>query len=309
MAWKIKVGYGMKKDKKQILLAYVAIFVVAVLLAFNYQLFIVKNQFAPAGLNGIATMIQYKTGFSIGYMSLLINIPLCMLAYFFVEKKFAVRSLFFCLTYSFTYLFLQKFDMSAIQYNANGHDTIFPVILAGVLSGVVYGMCFKNSSSTGGTDIVSKYISKVKPELNFFYVTFTLNAIVAIASIFVYAEANDAGVLVYDYKPVCLCILYCFISTYMGNYIIAGTKKACQFTIITTHPDEITEEIFRLLKHGVTKLDAMGSYNNTKKTLLICVVNKNQISDFKNILYKYDDTFSYCETISETYGNFKKIKK
>ena len=73
--------------------------------------------------------------------------------------------------------------------------------------------------------------------------------------------------------------------------------------------DHFEEEIFRELKHGVTKLDAMGSYNNTKKTLLICVVNKNQISDFKNILYKYDDTFSYCETISETYGNFKKIKK
>ena len=299
----------MKKERLQNLVAYAVIFSAAVLLAFNYQLFIVKNQFAPAGLNGIATMIQYKTGFSIGYMSLLINIPLCALAFFFVEKRFAVRSLFFCLTYSFTYLFLQQFDMSAIQYNANGHDTVFPVILAGVLSGVVYGMCFKNSASTGGTDIVSKYISKVKPELNFFYVTFTLNAIVAVASIFVYAEANDAGVLVYDYKPVCLCILYCFISTYMGNYIIAGTKKACQFTIITTHPDEITEEIFKELKHGVTKIDAMGSYNNTKKTMLICVINKNQISDFKNILYKYDDTFSYCEIISETYGNFKKIKK
>ena len=121
----------MKKERIQILISYAVIFAVAVLLAFNYQLFIVKNHFAPAGLNGIATMIQYKTGFSIGYMSLLINIPLCILAYFFVEKRFAVRSLFFCLTYSFTYLSLQKFDMSAIQYNANGHDTIFPAKITG----------------------------------------------------------------------------------------------------------------------------------------------------------------------------------
>ena len=67
---------------------------VAVLLAFNYQLFIVKNDFAPAGLNGIATMIQYKTGFSIGYMSLIINIPLCILAYFFIDKNFSKHSLF-----------------------------------------------------------------------------------------------------------------------------------------------------------------------------------------------------------------------
>ena len=74
------------------------------LLAFTYQLFIVKNNFAPAGINGIATMIQYKTGFSIGYMSLIINVPLCSLAYFFVNRDFAKKSLLFCLVYSFAYL-------------------------------------------------------------------------------------------------------------------------------------------------------------------------------------------------------------
>ena len=144
--------------------------------------------------------------------------------------------------------------------------------------------------------------------MNFFYVTFTLNAIVAITSFFVYAKPDIEGSLSYDYKPVCLCIMYCFISTYIGNYIISGTKKACQFTVITTHPDEITKEIFSELKHGTTQIKAIGSYNKEEKTVLICVVNRHQIVDFKNILQKYDNTFSYCETINETYGNFKKIK-
>ena len=63
-----------------------------VVLGFTYQLFIVENNFAPAGLNGIATMVQYKTGFSIGYMSLLINAPLCVLAFSFVAKAFAKRT-------------------------------------------------------------------------------------------------------------------------------------------------------------------------------------------------------------------------
>ena len=199
-------------------------------------------------------------------------------------------------------------NLSAFQYDAKGHDTIFPVILSGVVSGIVYGLCFKNNASTGGTDIVSKYISKEKPELNFFYVTFALNAVVAAVAIFVYAEPNGAGVFVLDYKPSCLCILYCFISTVVGNYIISGTKKACKFTVITTHPDEITKEIFEVLKHGTTKVQAIGSYNNAERSILICVVNTHQIVDFKNILQKYDNTFSYCETVSETYGNFKRIK-
>lgn len=49
---------------------YFKIILSAVLLAFVYYIFIVPNNFAPAGLNGIATMIQYKSGFSISYMSL-----------------------------------------------------------------------------------------------------------------------------------------------------------------------------------------------------------------------------------------------
>ncbi|MBE6972015.1 MAG: YitT family protein [Ruminococcaceae bacterium] len=287
---------------------YAQIVFSAILLAFGYQLFIVENGFAPAGLNGIATMVQYKTGFSIGYMSLLINIPLCTLAYFLVERTFAVRSLCFCLTYSFTFLYLQKLGLDAFQYVTEGHDTIYPVILSGVVGGFVYGICFKQGASTGGTDIVAKYISKHRQELNFFWVTFSLNAVVAAASFFVYAKPGAAGQLVFDYKPVCLCVLYCFISSYIGSYIIKGTKTACEFTIITTHPEEIAAEISQTLRHTCTKVTGEGGFSHGEKTVLLCVVNNHQIVEFQNILKKYDDTFSFSQTVSETYGNFKKIK-
>lgn len=294
--------------KRQSIFAYIRIILVAMLLGFNYQLFIVVNDFAPAGLNGIATMIQYKTGFSIGYMSLIINVPLCILAYFFIDKIFAKRSLIFCLVYSFFYLYLQKLGLTAFQYDAHGHDTVFPVILSGVISGFVYGICFRSNSSTGGTDIVSKYISKKRPHLDFFWVTFSINTVVAIASFFVYAKPDDLGLLNYDYKPVCLCVLYCFLSSFVGSYIIRGSKSASKFTIITSHPNEITEDIKTYLRHGTTQITALGSFSKMEKTVLICVINNHQISDFKNILNKYGDTFSFCETVNETYGNFKKIK-
>ena len=225
----------------------------AILLAFVYYIFIIENNFAPAGLNGIATMIQYKTGFSISYMSLLINIPLSAFAYFFVHKDFAVKTLLFSVVYSFSYLFLQNSGLSYIQYHTLGHDTIYPVILSGVISGVVYGTCFRNNASTGGTDVVSRYINTVRPETNFFVVTFTLNGIVAISSIFVYAE--DA----LNYKPMALCILYCFISTFVGNLLLKTTKTAYKFTIITTREDDFIEEITQKLHHGCTKLDAIGT--------------------------------------------------
>ena len=296
------------KNSARTVLSYAEIIGAAVLLALTYQLFIVENGFAPAGLNGIATMVQYKTGFSIGYMSLLINSPLCVLAFFLIEKKFAMRSFCFCVTYSLVYLWLQRLGLEQFQYVTGGHDTIYPVILSGVIGGLVYGICFRQRASTGGTDIVSKYISEKKPELNFFWVTFAMNAIVAAASFFVYAQPGDDGRMSFNYKPVCLCVLYCFISSFVGSYIIRGTKTACEFTIVTSHPDEIIAEISNTLKHSCTKITGTGGFTSGEKSVLICVVNNHQIVEFQNILKRYDDTFSFSKTINETYGNFKMVK-
>ena len=282
--------------------SYVMVVAAALLLALNYHIFIVANNFAPAGLNGIATMIQYVTGFSISYMSLLINIPLSVYAYFFVQKSFAVKTLVFSLVYSFAFLFLQNAGFEFIQYNAHGHDTIYPVIISGVISGVVYGVCFRANASTGGTDIISRYINKVNPATNFFIVTFILNAIVAAISLFVYSESSV------DYKPVALCIIYCFISTFVGNYILKGTKTAYKFTVITAYPEDIVKDISLTLRHSTTKMTAVGTYSNQEKSVLLCVVNKHQLNDFQNILAKYPDTFSFYEVVNETYGNFKHIK-
>ncbi len=284
------------------LFEYSNIFLAAILLAFNYYVFIVTNNFAPAGLNGIATMIQYKTGFSISYMSLLINIPLSLAAYFLIQKQFAIKTLLFSLIYSIAFLLLQNSSLSFMQYNTQGHDTIYPVILSGVISGIVYGVCFRNNASTGGTDVISRYITEIKPNVNFFAITFILNGIVAISSIIVYA--NDT----LNYKPMALCIVYCFISTFVGNQLLKTTKTAYKFTIITTHKEEFIKDITKKLHHSCTEIDALGAYTGTKKTVLICIINKHQLNDFQKIIAKYNDTFSYFELVNETFGNFKHIK-
>lgn len=298
----------MKKNKVlSSLWTYTLIIAVAVLLAFNYQLFIVPNKFAPAGINGIATMIQHKLGLSIGYLSLMINIPLCILSFFTVSKKYAYKAFVFCITYSMVYLYLHDvIKLEAIQYQSNGVDTIFPALISGVLSGVVYGICFRTDASAGGTDIISKVIHKYIPEFNFFWIRFFLNAIVAVASLFVYADPTSQNII--NYKPVCLCLIYCFVASYFGDVMTKGVKVATKFTVITTHPDEIIEEVTKNFRHTATRIQAVGSYSNDEKTMLICVVNKHQMVEFSNMLKKYDNTFSFQETVNETYGNFKKIK-
>ncbi|HBF86654.1 MAG TPA: hypothetical protein DDW54_03135 [Clostridiales bacterium] len=296
----------MKKGRKA--LEYIAIVFAAAVSAVNYQLFIVKNNFAPAGVNGIATMIQYKSGFSLGYMSLIVNVPLCVFSFFTTNREFAVKSLIYSVVYSVVYLALGTLDIERFRYNANGVDTIYPVLIAGIIAGAVYALSFKVNSSTGGTDIISRFVSEKKKEINFFVFTFIINALVAVASFFVYSKTGADGKTVYDYKPVCLCLLYCFLSSFIGNILIKGFKSAYKFIIITDRADEICDEIIHRLKHSATRITGRGIYSGEDKEMLICVVNKHQLVDFENILKKYDGTFAFVETTNEIIGNFKTIK-
>ncbi len=293
-------------DKRKIgrgILEYFTIVLLATAFAFMYQVFVIPNDFAPAGLNGIATMIQHLCGFSVGYFSLIINVPLCICAFFFINREFAIKSLTFCLTYSATYLILQRMDLSSIQYAANGVDTIFPCLIAGLIGGCVYGSCVRVNASTGGTDILSKAISVKKPMLNFFWINFALNAVVAFASLF--AFSMDGGAFQLDYKPACLCILYCFMSSFLGSRILQGYKTAYKFIIITPHSEAIEKAIIQEFHRSATRLHGEGIYSEDNKQVLLCVVNKHQVADFKNLLKKYSDTFAFIETVNETVGNFK----
>ena len=87
---------------------YLVIVAVAMLAALNYELFVFPNSFAPSGLNGICTIIQYVSGISVGYMSLLINIPLAVLVFFKVSKPVAVRSMVYVVVFSVGLLILDK---------------------------------------------------------------------------------------------------------------------------------------------------------------------------------------------------------
>lgn len=300
----------MRSNKKSTkVFEYIVIVLMGILSALNYIIFIINNRFAPSGINGIATMIEYKLNFSIGYFALIVNIPLVILAFLIVDREFSIKSGLFTLSYSISYILLRKIDFSAFDYNAGGTDVILPVLAASIISGFIGGVVFKINSSTGGTDIVGKIISKKYSEFNFIWVTFILNVLVASVSYFVYGQEDPlTGKIEYDLKPVILCIIYCFVSSLVGNRMLNSAKAAVKFDVITDYGDEITKEILSEIHHGVTISKVEGGYSHKEKTHLICVVNKHQIVDFERILSKYSNTFAYFSSVNGTVGNFQKVR-
>ena len=53
--------------------------------AMSYHIFVFPNRFAPSGLNGLCTIVQEVAGITVGYLSLIINVPLALLVFRFVN--------------------------------------------------------------------------------------------------------------------------------------------------------------------------------------------------------------------------------
>ena len=289
----------MKKQLK----SYGIITLGSVIFALAFDVFFAANQVAMGGITGLAQVINALVpGLSVGTLAFVLNIPLFLAGWKFIGWHLLASSLYSLAVSSLA------IDAIAALRQFPPMDPMLACLCGGALMGFGLGLVFSQGATTGGTDIVSKFINTRKPSLNFFWGTFVLNAAVAAASFFVYAAPDEAGNMVYDYKPVCLCMIYSFLSSFMGNSIISGSHRVVKFTVITAHPEEITRDILSQLHHSATQVTAVGAYGKETKQLLICVVNRHQIVDFRNILRKYDDTFSFSETVDETYGNFRKVK-
>ena len=226
----------------------------AVLMALSYAIFVFPNSFAPAGINGIITMIQYLLHIDIGYLSLAVNLPLFLLTWKSAGNGFSIRSLVFVVVFSIASLLLKRVDLSAIQYHTeNGTSLILGPIAAGAVSGFIYGVLLGRSGSTGGMDLIAAWVRSKRPEAGLVWVIFVLNACVAVISFFVYGC---------KFEPVIMCIIYCYVSSTISDSMLRGHKKALKFEVVTDRADELSQVLLRQMRHGVTAVPVEGMFSH-----------------------------------------------
>ncbi len=278
---------------------YIAIVGIALICALNYQLFVFPNRFAPAGLNGICTMIQYTLGIQVGYMSLLINLPLAAAVYFLVSKPLAVRSMVYVVTFSMGLLVLDKVDLRGFAYvTDNGTSTILGPLVAGIIYGTCYNWLLKASAYSGGTDFVAALIHKNHPEKSVIGLIFTMNALVALSSYFVYDHQME---------PVILCILYSFASSTVSERALRSGRSAVRFEIVTDHPKELGDAIIHRLHHSATVIPAKGMYMGKPTNVVMCVINNSQVATLSAIVREFPNTFAVADQVTQVMGNFKHL--
>ena len=264
----------------------------AALSAFGLHIFVYPAGFAPLGIDGIATMLQEVTGLNAGYYSLMFNIPLLLVAWFIIKKRFVIYTLLYTVLSSIMLVILETVNF--YEFNGVG-ELIIPAIFSGVILGVRTGLMIKIGASAGGIDIVAAMIQKKRPYLNIERTITVICYIITLLSYFVYHNVTS----------ILLSVIQMFIFDKFAGSMLKDSRNAIEVKIVTKEPEAIKNEIIYKLKHSATIVNSRGMYSDDESTMIISVINIKQIPDFMEIIKNHPNTFAYYGELMGVRGNFR----
>ena len=264
----------------------------AIISALTLHVFVYNNKFAPSGVDGIATMLQEITQINAGIYYFVLNIPLLIIAWFFLDKRFVVYTvLFTVLSSAFIYLLA---EINFYQYKAE-NERLLAAIFSGILLGVRTGIMIRLGSSTGGVDIVASIFQKRNTHINIERIISVICYAIILASFIVYKDLNS----------ILLSFVQMYIFEWGVNFVMKDNRDAVEFKIITKYPEELKQEILFELKHGATVMESKGMFTGEDSNMIISIVNQRQIPEFLKIINKYPKTFVYYSKVMGVRGNFR----
>jgi len=281
---------------------YFFIIVGSLIPSVGINVFLVPFKISSGGISGIATILFYLTEkrIPVGITVLALNIPLFIIGYRFLGRKFAVRTLFCIFFFSLFLNITNPISNSfALQYlvkygqSPTNPDLFLYSIFGGFLMGLGLGIVFKAGSTTGGTDILARIIGH-------FNSRFTIGqALLFIESgIVVFAAVAFQSFLLALYSIVTL-----YIQSKVIDAVLEGVNFAKSVFIISDNSVEIAQRILKELERGVTSLKGTGMYTGSNKDVLLCILHRSQLSALKEIVNTADEkAFIILTDVREVFG-------
>lgn len=261
------------KKRKQSILDFVFILAGSLVQALAMRLFLIPGLINSGGISGVAQIIHFYSGWPIGVMTLLGNLPLFLLGWRYLGgKRFALRTALAIIFFSiFT-------DGLAFFLPANGitNDLILDALYGGVLLGVGLGLVYQGRGTSGGTDILGRILNHHRGIAISQAYLITDGLIVLTAG---FAFGWDRGLY---------SLLVIYISGVAAELVSEGNNLYRMALIITSQPEEVSEQILTLLERGVTVLSGTGAYTKQDRPVLYCVLTRAEVNMLKTIVSEID---------------------
>lgn len=258
--------------------------------------FVEPAHIAPGGAMGIALMVNHFADLPIGLLTLAINIPLLVLAWFSLSHRFAVSTAFATAVCSF----ILDFMVAPVCPVYTG-DRILCSLYGGILSGVGMGLIFMAGMTTGGSDILGYVLQKKRPQLSIGRALMAVDGVILLMSIYVFGNIDAA----------LFGLVSLFATTKVIDSVIYGGDASTMATVVTRKPREIARRIIADLDRSATLVQATGAYSGKDTSVLLCTVRKSQFQRLRKIVYEADPgAFLMATEASEVLGDgFKALSE
>lgn len=255
-------------------------------------LIFVKPMLIPmGGVGGLSLLANYIWGLPVGIVTILLNIPLLAFGYKSMGKEFFVKTVY---TIVVTSVLMDVITFFPVYEG----EVLVAAIFGGLISGVGFGLVIKAGGTSGGSDVIGKYLYRKKSiPLGTTGMVVNVGILALSALVLKSFESLLYGV-----------ILTYVISMAMDNIIYGGDVQKNAF-IITSKPKEVSDAIMHATPHSVTALQGKGMYTGEDRMVLMCVVRRNETNLVKKIISDVDEgAFMLLSDVNEVLGKgFKKM--
>ncbi|WP_291559330.1 MULTISPECIES: YitT family protein [unclassified Clostridium] len=266
-----------------------------IMVACGMYFFLMTNNLAIGGANGLAIVINYFIpNVSVGIIMIAINIVLFIVAFIFIGSNFGVKTIYSSFGVSFMVLILEK--TVKLTHSITG-DLFLELIFGILISGAGMGIVFNQDASTGGTDIIAKILNK------FFHIDLGKGVLLSDLSITV------AAAFAFGLKLSMYAMLGVIINGFVIDSVIEGINISKEVTIISDKYDKINDFIIKDLNKGSTFYNGRGGFTNKDKNIIVVLIGRREFAKLKHYINEIDnEAFVTVNNVYEVFGyGFKSI--
>ena len=241
--------------------------------AVGMAVFMVPAKLVSGGISGLAQVINHLTGWPIGVMTLIGNIPVLIIGWRYLGRlQFAVRTITAVFLFSvFTDIIYYFFTDPTIT-----GDLFLNTIFGAVIMGIGFGLVYLGGGTSGGSDIIGRILNQ------------RLGLSISTSYLVCDSLPIILGAIVFGWELALYALIAVYINGKAAEVISEGNSSFRQAYIISDAHAEIAKQIMTQMDHGVTVLHGAGGYSGREKEILYCVIYRGEVNTLKKLVAEAD---------------------
>lgn len=284
------------EQKKDLFIDIVMDIISGLLIGIALYNFAADAKFPLTGLSGIAMIFYQYWGFKIGIATIIMNIPLIIVSYKTLGKKFMIKSL---KTMAIGVVMMDY--VAPMLPVVEITDTMLNAIIVAVLTGIGYALIYMRNSSTGGADFIMMLIKAKRPHMSLGKIFFIVDAVIIVIDTFAYAKS---------FQGLCYGFLISYVASIVVDKFLISADSGMMCMIVTNQAEVIADAIDAAVERGTTIFTAKGGYQGDERQVLMCACSNKEMYQVNKVAKKIDvDAFIVIMESKEVYGEgFKRFK-